>query len=85
MIFNWGNLVIFVPTESEAGQEMETDDEGDEESDEVSDDEEPRPANPEAWTLNVIPQTPGIDHPVWQDRVSFADIGTMLPFRDKGP
>ena len=48
MIFNWGNLVIFVPTESEAVQEMETDDEGDEESDEVAGDEEPRPANPEA-------------------------------------
>ena len=35
--------------------------------------------------LGAIPQTPGIDHPVWQDHVSEADIGTMLSIQGQRP
>ena len=33
----------------------------------------------------MIPQTPGIDHPVWQGHVSTADIGTMLYIQGHRP
>ena len=78
-LFNWGNLVIFARKQYEGEEEMETDGE-DEEMDGENETAEREQAHREPWTwrLDVIPQTPGIDHPVWQDHVSFADIGTLL-------
>ena len=85
-IFNWGNLVIFARKQYEGEEEMETDGE-DEEMDGENETAEREQAHREPWTwrLDVIPQTPGIDHPVWQDHVSFADIGTLLYIQGNTP
>ena len=76
MLFNWGNHIIFVPTggsnrdEDEASPRVDADEEEEGESDEAADSEEPTPSTPMVWELETIPQTPGINHPVWQDHVS---------------
>ena len=92
MLFNRGNHIIFAPTgssnrgEDGASVMMDADEEEEGESDEAADSEEPTPpSTPMVWELEAIPQTPGIDHPVWQDHVSEADIGTMLSIQGQKP